>query len=236
MESLKLEIHSEIQILKEENEVLKKENSELKNRMNTLERQNKKYNIVVYGLCEEQNEQDDTQKFLDLAKHELEIDYSLTDFRSIRRIGKKTKNNNRPLSVECMTQTQKKIFLDKSEKLKDKKIYISNELSQADYQQRKNLYINLKRAKDLGLDAKIKGNALFINSISYTLEQLEKTDFWTKLEKQESHLTGIEFHEKLLQNNSTNSDQKDKTGVKRKNETNAGGNIEKRQTRLNSRT
>lgn len=78
----------------------------------------------MYGIKEEKNEKDDHQKFLKLVDDTLEVEYNKNYCRSIRRIEKQSKQNVRPLLVECLNNSQRKLFLQKTEELKEQNIYV----------------------------------------------------------------------------------------------------------------
>lgn len=85
--NLKTEIKQELEGLRRENEEIKRENQNLKTRILTTERKLKKYNLVLYGIKEEENIVDETDCILNIINEKLEINCQSFDIRDHYRIG-----------------------------------------------------------------------------------------------------------------------------------------------------
>lgn len=89
LQIVRAELKGELEKIKNENQLLREENIKLKEKISQIERQTRKYNIVVYGLKEEETEVEDIQAFLNLINQHLEIEIRFEDLRDIFRFGKK---------------------------------------------------------------------------------------------------------------------------------------------------
>ena len=83
------------------------------------ERQNRRKNIIVFGLPEsdkpepETRREEDIQKMVGLCRNICKIDITSRDVRRAVRLGKATENNERPLLVAMDEETKKQeIFLN----------------------------------------------------------------------------------------------------------------------------
>ena len=83
------------------------------------ERQNRRKNIIVFGLPEsdkpepETRREEDIQKMVGLCRNICKIDITSRDVRRAVRLGKATKNNGRPLLIAMDEETKKQeIFLN----------------------------------------------------------------------------------------------------------------------------
>lgn len=175
--STKIEIFQELANLKQENNELKKENQILKYRLLNCERKLKKFNLIFYGLQEEEEELVGIQNILDLINQKLNIDCNFSDIRDIYRIGQKTADKNRPTVVEFINYKLRTEILANSKKLKGTGIFITNDYTPEDYEKHKILIAHLKTARSNNHHAVIKNNVLIINGDKYTCEDLENNEY-----------------------------------------------------------
>lgn len=170
--AFKNDITAKVKLLEEENLGLQKENKTLAARLLTVDRKVRKYNIVIYGLAEQQTRTDDMTLVLGLIHEKLKLSGEYSDIRDCYRIGKESKERQRPLIVEFVSYQLKYDIIGNANKLKDTGIYLSNDYTPEDYQKRKLLYANLKEAKKQGLTGRIKGGTLIVDGESYTADKL----------------------------------------------------------------
>ena len=77
------------------------------------ERQNRRKNIIVFGLPEsdkpevETKREEDNQKMVGLCRNICKIDITSTDLRRAVRLGKAKENNERPLLIAMHEETKK---------------------------------------------------------------------------------------------------------------------------------
>lgn len=149
------------------------ENTELKNkvtqmeqkigiqdkRIQQLEKESKRKNLVVYGIEETENEtceirNNKIKQILDKIKVKINME---VDIIQIRRIGKKETDNNRnrPLWLELSREDKKIEIIRAAKNLKGTKIWISEDLPKAIQDKRKALIPYLKSAREKGCRASI---------------------------------------------------------------------------------
>lgn len=171
---LKQEFSKQFQDLKKENDDLKRENNELKEKLNIIERRAKKYNLIIYGLTEEEDNKEDIQNFLAICNDTLKLRCTFSDFRDIYRIGKLTEGKTRPLLIEVVNYQLKAEILKNARDLKGTGIFVAQDNTPTDYDNKKILVTNLKLARNHNLQAKIKNYSLLIEDEEYTVEDLKK--------------------------------------------------------------
>ncbi|CAH0560522.1 unnamed protein product [Brassicogethes aeneus] len=173
---VKLEIKNEIDILKNKNIELEQQVTNLQNKIRQIEKKQKKFNIIVYGLPGEEKET--SANFFKLLDDCFSIGCSSKDIRDIYRIGKNTGNPQkpRPVLLELISYSLKVEILkkaaDKIETLKTKNISLTPDFESEEYQQRKLLYKYSKEARDKGLSTKILKGKIIIDKKEYSYEEL----------------------------------------------------------------
>lgn len=170
--NLNLEIKQELDILKRENEEVKRENQHLKSRLKIAESQLKKYNLVFYGITEEENRIDEIDSIVNLINEKIGVVCRFTDIRDYHRIGQKTQDKNRPIVIEFINYQLKVDILKNTKNLKGTRIFISKDYTPEEYGQQKVLRQNLKIARENNFTAQIKKNVLIVNGVTYTYEEL----------------------------------------------------------------
>jgi len=92
----------------------------------------RKCNVIVFGLKEPQNKDNDLASFGALCEKELDC---TVNFLNCRRLGQRSDNTIRPLLVTCKTETEKRKLLLNAKRLRhssndeSKKVYINADLS-----------------------------------------------------------------------------------------------------------
>lgn len=161
------------------------ENHSLKQKVLYLERKNKKFNLVVYGLKE--NDEDLIQNILQLLNNTLKIKCDQKDIRDIYYFGKNVTEKPRPICIELLYYNLKIEILKKGYLLKGSGIFIDNDYPKEDYDKRKFLKSQVKLAKEKKYTAKIKNNTLIINGDIYTYEELKAKSEDTREEFDQSN-------------------------------------------------
>nr|CAH7717273.1 unnamed protein product [Callosobruchus chinensis]CAH7724478.1 unnamed protein product [Callosobruchus chinensis] len=254
IKQLQKDFTTKFEDLKRENEELKRENDELKNKMSRIERTTRKYNIVVYGLKEE-DIKNDFEQIINIINNKLNVRCIAADFRDCYRIGAKATGKIRPLCIECIHYNIKTDILSRSKQLKASGLHISNHYTPSEYEDRKLLYTSLKQARDLNLEAKIEKNILRVANLEFTVETLKNITPSTLKEAlltqgksinlTQEETTGAQQQEVNLQekvDERSNSNTKSITleevekwiGSKRKQPWNIEGSKPKRSARINS--
>lgn len=166
----------EIAGLKAENAALRSENRSQEKRIEELEREVRKKNIVVYGITEKEGEQESDMKYcIENIAAKIQVPINVErDVLDIKRIGVK-KGDMRPILVEFKSSTKKTDMIKDAKKLKGSNIYLSEDYSREIQQQRKVLKQHLKDARERGQKATLNYNKLKINDKIYTVENLGHT-------------------------------------------------------------
>ncbi|CAH1153969.1 unnamed protein product [Phaedon cochleariae] len=168
------EIKGEIERLHVKNNLLEEDNKNLRNRLDILEKKAKKFNLVIYGIPEEEDNLIAVEK---LVTEKLSLDCNKGDIRDSYRIGKVISSKPRPLVTEFVRYSLKTEILAKARILeKGSGIFISNDYSPAEYNKRKVLHQHLKAAREKHNSAYIKNNILFVNGESFSFEDLENSN------------------------------------------------------------
>lgn len=160
---IRIDLEKQIREIKEENNELKIEVTNLKEKLQNIERKAKKYNLVVYGLEENETEIEDIQNFLSTINSKCEVDCRFEDIRDIYRIGKLENDQKiRPLIVELINYKQLTTIFENAHKLKGSSIVISRDYTPEEYKDRKILHKHLILARKNNLNASIKKSRLHI--------------------------------------------------------------------------
>nr|CAI5826531.1 unnamed protein product [Callosobruchus analis] len=153
---------------------IEEENKILKNRIQTLENKYKKYNIVIYGVSE--TEENPIAEALEFVNKELKVAVDQNSIRDAFRIGRKQEEGSskeRPLLVECLHHSTKLDILVNAKKLpRGCGYFVADDYTAEEYQKRKVLYSHLKKARETHNSAYIKKNILYVNGSQYTYEDL----------------------------------------------------------------
>ncbi|CAH1118140.1 unnamed protein product [Phaedon cochleariae] len=153
---------------------IEKENHHLKTRIDWLEKRDKKYSVVLYGL---EGPEKDTLSLTVSKIQSLGVDFQKFEIRDAYRIGEKKDGRNRPVVVELLGFQLKTEILNRSrtsDQLKKEGIYITSDYTKQEYQKRKLLHGKLKEIRNTGATAKKSRRGVEVNGIEYTFEEFEK--------------------------------------------------------------
>lgn len=151
---------------------LKNENSELKRNIEHLEKQQRKNNIVIFGLPHNKHFGETLANWLVTQLHELlHVKISVADIDNVHYLGK-SNHNKRPLLVRFTRYLTKEYVLKNVSKLKGKKVSISHDRTLAEREVHRALVTNLKEARSKGLVAFIKRDKLHIGEDVYTFKDI----------------------------------------------------------------
>ncbi|CAH1106422.1 unnamed protein product [Psylliodes chrysocephalus] len=173
VKTIKEVIHQEVESVKQNVISLKKENTELKNKLKLSERKLKINNLIIYGLPEEEEE---NQYFLinailNLTNNTLKVSLHTGEINNIYRIGKKN-SNSRPVLLSLISYLKKKEILNNCTNLRGTSIKIVKDLIEEDRKEKRILLENLKIARNGNKKTYIKGLKLFIGEVPYTAREL----------------------------------------------------------------
>ncbi|CAG9815506.1 unnamed protein product [Phaedon cochleariae] len=184
----------EIAYLEKENLNLKSGIADLNNKLRTIERRQKEYNLIKYGL--QGDTPDETNSgVLTTFNDILKVDCGRRDLRDVYRIGSVVQEGKpRPVVVEVVHYDTKQSLLGNLSRLKDTGIFIAIDYSTEDYQERKYLGEQLKIAKESEPLAEIQEENLLYRNKKYTLQDLKQNLLGFSLPS--TTLLGMELEEK----------------------------------------
>lgn len=173
IEASEVRLLLKIEELKLRLDSVEKENLTLQNRIEYLERTNKKNNIIIFGLIKDDEKITTTLIIQELNKL-LELNLAETDINNLYRLGQ---FENSPVKVEFISYLKKIQVLKNCSKLKGTNISIVHDLTPQQRQDNQILKKHLKVAKQNRNNiCYIKKNKLHINEEIYTLEQLREKE------------------------------------------------------------
>lgn len=149
---------------------LEKENSELKNKVELLDRDSRKNNLIIFGL--NINSTETSFDFIsNQIKQLINVDLTESNINNFYKIGKAEKG---PIKLELLSILKKREILRNCHKLKGTKIYITPDLTVKQRNENKILREHLHQVKgNTGKQCFIKGNKLYVDNIPYTVEDLK---------------------------------------------------------------
>ena len=157
-------IQREMRKLKKENEKLREENRIMRDaakgqlsRIVWLEREIRKRNVVLQGVEEEKNENEEQ---LVVKVKEIFIRMNLTvlketNIRKARRIGKEREGCKGPILMEVKTTNMKMEILRKKKKQRGTEIYVNEDYTKEVQKQRKDLVKFMKIGTGIRSDANV---------------------------------------------------------------------------------
>ncbi|KAI5728665.1 hypothetical protein M8J77_019255 [Diaphorina citri] len=148
------------------NEKLDKQDS----RINKLEKEARKRNVIIYGMNEGPHE-----SFMDLKSKinwilnvKMELGIRGEEIDEFFRLGKKNEEKrNRPIIVKMISSWRKSEIMMSKRKLIGTKIFIENDLSEEEILEKRNMIAEMKNLKAKGHEAYIKGKSLVVNMDKY---------------------------------------------------------------------
>ena len=135
----------------------------LKDKLRTLEDRNRRNNLRIDGMKENDNEswEQSEQKVKDLIKEKLAIEEDIMIERA-HRIGKKEDGKKRAIIFKLQSWKQKETILKNSKKLKNTGLYVNEDFSDETMLIRKELFRQMKKARDDGKFAKVIYDKLYV--------------------------------------------------------------------------
>lgn len=149
----------------------------LNNRYLTVERKQRKNNIIVFGL--EVRPDKVLEDTLSVLNQKLSLKLEKGDINNIYLIGKE--ENKRGVLIEFISYLNKQDIFKNVSKLKGSKISITNDLCPTDRETQKILVKHLSQAKSENKQAKIKGFHIEIEGQTFSAGDLEKEESESEL-------------------------------------------------------
>ena len=175
------EIREEIQNNKDTNSKIIKciENQEI--RLDNLEKDVKRRNVIIYGVSDDKHERYEAreEKVIEILRG-IGSSVTIENVDSTNRLGIFKDNNNRPILVRFITERAKKMVLSKAKNLKGKDIWINEDYTTKIQHERKLLVPKLKEMREKGYKAYIKYNQLIVDDKVYQTDENDKVYKQTK--------------------------------------------------------
>lgn len=167
--SLRISVNEDIGVLKEKVNCLEEQNSLLKEKLKYIERKNKQNSVIIYGLEEQEGENQSKllEEILKLINSIIKVELVPFEINNIYRIGKNV-NTRRPILVSFVTTLKKQEVIRNGKRLKGTEISISEDLIDEDREERKILVEALKQARNQNKKAVIRGNRIIIDSTKFS--------------------------------------------------------------------
>lgn len=152
---------------------LEEENNSLQSKVENLEREIKKKNLIIFGLKTPRTNLS-VELLCEKINNLLNVKISVSDISGFQFLGQA---ENSPLKIEFQTQATKSFLLRHGRNLKGKNISISSDLTKHQLEERKILthFLKLEREKNSS-KSYIRGNKLYINNTPYTIQDLLQTN------------------------------------------------------------
>lgn len=171
IEPLKSEICAIKSNFEEKISIIEAENKELRDKIVSLERKQRKNNLIIFGI--DNADSDVAEKVIALFNDHLEINIVRTDIKEAYRLENRNNSGKSPVLVSFSTYEKKLEVLKNSSKLKGESIYISSDQCWEDRELMKQLLQYRKKFRDRGETAYIRDRKLIVSNKPFTIEQLE---------------------------------------------------------------
>lgn len=208
------------------------ENLLLKEQIENISRENKKNNIIIFGLT--QKNTDVTGKYIcQKLKDLLAVDLNESDLNDFYSLGK---NINSPIKVELISYLKKKTILENCHKLKGTNITITHDQTLKERADNKVLRKHLYEAKqNKGNTCFIKKNKLHINETSYTVDDLRELENREQRANCKENSVLAASNKSKENNQATNQQEGDEKSTEEKTETPKTGTIKKSSPKVSDR-
>lgn len=157
----------------EENKILKLKVESMEKKVERLEKDKKRNNILIHGLEEKEN------STLDLIINikncflkELDITLEDYDINKIHRIGKKNNEKPRPTLLSLVSEWKKNEIMRNKKKLKE--LYITEDYSKETLEIRKSLHPKLMEERKKGNLAYLKYDKLIVKEKSKAIDKRKR--------------------------------------------------------------
>ncbi|KAI5723648.1 hypothetical protein M8J76_009158 [Diaphorina citri] len=149
-----------------QNKQINEKIEKLEKKINTLEKESKKRNIVVYGIKEGQDETyEDLREIVRwFLNDKMQMGIGRNEVDNFFRLGKRTEaGRDRPILIKFVTNCRKREVVNKKGILKRSKIFIENDLCEKEEIEKKNLVKKMKELRASGHHVIIRGKSLIVN-------------------------------------------------------------------------
>lgn len=166
----------EIKEMKEENKNLRERVVKQEERIQHLEREVRKKNLIIKGIVDGEGEdENETRDKIVAVVQKIGVDIDVKgDVDEVRRIGKYRPQQKRPILVKLTKESTRRTVLKNAKKLKGTDIWIDEDYPREVQEERRRLMPRMKEARENGCKAIVKYNKLIINGEVHTAEELKE--------------------------------------------------------------
>ncbi|KAI5733057.1 hypothetical protein M8J76_007153 [Diaphorina citri] len=162
------EVMNKLKNIEENNSTLKTRTDKLESKVKTLDKDNRKRNVIIYGVAEKETESfEDLEKIIsNVINTTMECNLRKEEIDDFFRLGKKTGNGNnrpRPILMKLISFWRKREIISKASKLKGTNIFLANDWSPEHSEELKKLRAEMKDLKNRGHTVKIRGLSLIVD-------------------------------------------------------------------------
>jgi hypothetical protein len=161
---------------------LEKNNSYLELKIDSLESQNKKNNLIFFGVNEsDDNIEDIESKIINILTENCKLDIDSSKIENCFRLGKRNPENIRPILLVLNSIKIKQNILKSSKLLKGTNIFISQDYTPKMREKRQFLQHCAKKAIDFGHIVKIYNDGIKVNNdLYFKTEDLSSNEWLVK--------------------------------------------------------
>lgn len=178
----------------EENKLLKAEIEKLNTRMKSLELQNRRNNVLIHGV--EENE----HNILDLLNNSVQLlkdtgaEVTSSDIDRIYRLGRKSEEGKpRPILITTTTSFKKHEILKNKKKMINNS-YITEDFTKETLEKRKLLQAELKQAREAGHQAIIRNNKIVIKGMKENKDKRRRSESTSPVQGSFSQTNAAKMH------------------------------------------
>lgn len=173
----------DVEVTKQENVQLKKQVAEQHQKIQDMEKEIRRKNIVIKGVedkYEEKSEEINEKLKAVFEQMKINID-SNADIDEVKRMGKHRVGIRRPIIVKMLSGRKKTEILKQTKALRGTDIWIEEDYPKEILKERKSLIPHLKEARQKGYNVKLRYNKLIVNNEIFTIKELEQTETQTEM-------------------------------------------------------
>lgn len=160
----------------EENKILRSKIETLEEKVISLERENKKNNLILFGLEEKEKDQNELfENVKEKIKNDLHITIENAEINKMHRIGKKATSasgKTRPILMSFVNQWKKTEIVKNKKEFRD--VYVAEDYPKAILNKRKELQAQLEEERKKGNKVYIKYDKIVIEEANQTKENRKR--------------------------------------------------------------
>lgn len=178
--------------LKHENQRLIKTIKVQEERLEQVEREIRRNNIIIQGLPDIDGEnQEGVKEEIQGVLREIGVEINpLVDIKETTKLGIYKPNKKRPILVKLQTWDKKMEIFKRTKELKGKDIWINDDYTKKVQDDRKILIPHLKQAKQQGHRAYLRHNKLIVNGEAFGVEDFQNPENKEKGKEEENQREG----------------------------------------------